>query len=721
MGELGGSIRKEAIADPWAAFPIVDTSPDPWAAFPLAEPDGSRATPSQPSPEPRTVDAGGTTTRDCPCAETGSGAAATPATPAATTGKGIVDPKLLVWDRGGQDALGKPPATTTPAAPKVSLSDALLDVPASAASGLRKGITNLVGLPVGAANWALSKVPGLGDYLSSDAPIGGAASLDNAARLGGLVPQYTPQTGVGRFVDRAAQDVGAAMVPVTAGAAITRALGSEGVRALQSFQASNPGTWLPGVAKSLGAPMVAAPVRTAVKELSTSAGAGAGAAAANQIFGPDNWVAELLGGIGGASATAIGRGIASHIGTVGAAVTGSPKYASRVVNENVADTLASNSDIVARQAANAPPGIGMNTDPLVSALRESALVESAVPGFRATAANRTGDAGLGALEAARARGPNQGRFTDAAGANNTAVERAVGEVAPTQPSAALSDAMQAERTHRISDADALAQMFGKEADTASAPLVVNTTRAERGGAIREDLTAARDAARGKTDAAYSDLRNGAGFADAQGSGANLQAAVNDARDTLTETRKGLLPESTINRVLAIAKPDAAPSAGILDASGNPIARPPTDKAVDLTEVVDLDSELSRLQRAAAADPRAEKGGRNAAEAIGRVRTSLDDYLQGAMTPSQRDEQQQCAHQTADRTPARVRRRDKFVQFRLAQSAPVTGRGGFDSRRLLLVLLRHIVPLSAPPWGGCAYCFFRVSDGSVPPPELSCHG
>ncbi|OWY03360.1 hypothetical protein [Thioclava sp. IC9] len=584
--------------DPWAAFPLADAvgnirpADDPWRDFPIVQPAGNDPWANFPMAE---------------------GAAQPPATPAAPA-----TPSYVQAGRGGVEAPA--PAQTQPAPqPDDGLLSALgtgaLDIGASAASGFRQGISNLIGLPVDAANWTLSKVPILGDYLSSEAPVGGSASIDNALRYGGAVPKYEPQSGVGRFADRAMQDVGAAAVPVIAGGALARALGAEGVRALESFAASKPQTWLPGVAKNIGAPMAAAPAQTAAKELAMGAGAGAGAATANEVFGPDNWVAELLGGIGGAGATAIGRGVASHVGTIGSAITGSPKYASRVVNERVADTLASNSDLVARQSVDAPPGTGMNTDPLVAALREPAPVENVVPGFRATTANRTGDAGIGALEAARARGPNQGRYTDALGANNAAVERATGEMAPTQPSAALSDAMQAERSRRLSEADALAQMFGQEADRAAAPFGVNTTRAERGGAIREDLAAARDVARGQTDAAYENLRNSTGFSGAQGSGDALRAAVADAKGTLTETRKGLLPEATIDRVL-----------NSLD-EGAPVS---------LTEVVDLDSELSRLQRAALADPRAEKGGRNAAEAIGRVRSALDDYLQGAMTSEQRD-------------------------------------------------------------------------------------
>ncbi|WGT48909.1 hypothetical protein [Thioclava nitratireducens] len=583
--------------DPWAAFPLADAvdnirpADDPWRDFPIVQPAGNDPWASFPM---------------------AGGASQPPVTPAAPA-----TPNYVQAGRGGVEAPA--PAQTQPAPqPDDGLLSALgtgaLDIGASAASGFRQGISNLMGLPVDAANWTLSKVPVVGGYLSSETPVGGAASIDKALRYGGAVPTYEPQTGVGRFADRAMQDVGAAAVPVVAGGALARSLGAEGVRALESFSATHPETWGPGIAKNLAAPMAAAPARTAAKELAVGAGAGAGAATANEIK-PDSWVAELLGGIGGASAVGIGRNVAGNIGNIWRAVSGSPKYTSRVVEENAADTLASNSDMVARQSVDAPLGTGMNTDPLVAALREPAPVESVVPGFRATAANRTGDAGLGALEAARTRGPNQGRFTDAAAANSTAVERAVGEVAPTQPSAALSDAMQAERSRRLSEADALAQMFGQEADRAAAPFGINTTRAERGGAIREDLTAARDAARGQTDAAYDNLRNSTGFAGAQGSGDALRAAVANAKGTLTETRKGLLPEVTIDRVL-----------NSLD-EGAPVS---------LTEVVDLDSELSRLQRAALADPRAEKGGRNAAEAIGRVRTALDDYLQGAMTPEQRD-------------------------------------------------------------------------------------
>lgn len=571
-----------AAADPWAQFPMAPTPPSPPA--PATPPAGFDAFPE-----------------------------------ADTTIK-----EVLRGDRA--DAQGDAYADTGP--------NPFGDIAASAASGVRQGFANFLGLPVDILNMA----PMLGNLLPgeqgfgpiSENPVGGSASLDALFRLGGAVPEYEPETASGRFVERAGQDIGAALVPIGAGGAVARRLGAEGIRQL------GPGVGN-AVARNLGAPMAAAPRQTAMRELTSGAGAGIGAATANEVFGPDNWIAELLGGVGGAGAAAMGRGIIEHGGTVAAAATGSPKYASRVVNENVANTLASNSDIVARGAADLPPGTALNTDDLVRALQQEADVERAVPGFKATSANRSGDAGLGALEAARARGGNQGRFSDAQRANAQTVERALGEVAPTENAARFSSELGLERNRRLTDADMLAQQAAQQADTAARPLMPQSTPAARGGAIREGLTDAEQAATGRVNAAYDRLRSGTDFADATGSGQGLRDAVDSARATLTETRKGLLPEDTINRVLAIAGDEIPPQpTGVLDASGRPIMGPATPpKPVDLAEVVDLDSELGRLQRAALADPRAERGGRNAAEAIGRIRDQLDGYMQASMTPEQR--------------------------------------------------------------------------------------
>ena len=545
----------------------------------------------------------------------------------------------------------------TPTSPRAdrpkAVDSTFMDVLTSAEDGIRQGVSAVVGLPVDAVNNAprlANLLPGVDDVGPiSETPVGGSASIDNLLRFGGLVPDYEPQTGPGKFANRAAEDVGASLVPVGLGGLLAK-LGYGQVPATGN-RAQRTVT---NISNNMARPMAAAPTRTASKEMAYGMAAGTGAATGGAVT-DDSWWGELLGSLLGVGTLAAGTGIFDAAKDVGNAVFGGPgsKYASRVVNENVADTLLANSDTAARGAANMPEGAPVNADPLIDALTAPAQIEGAIPGYQASSANRTGDAGLSALEEARSRGgTNTQRYKDRNVANQQSIEDALSEVAPTQPSQRFSGELALERDRRLMDAGTAAQNAEGAADVAAEGLNVTTTRAERGGAIREGFDTAREAARTETREAYApfdEMTQGA-----QGSGAALKTAVDEAQSTLTETRKGLLPESVISRVTRLVGDETpAQPSGLLDQYGNPMMGQPTPPAdIDIQEVLDLDSELGRLQRAAQADPRAEKGGRNAAEAIGRVRDALNTFVDGSLTPEQRTA-------LADAKAAKTREADAF--------------------------------------------------------------
>ncbi|EKX59536.1 hypothetical protein D516_2691 [Rhodobacter sp. AKP1] len=470
----------------------------------------------------------------------------------------------------------------------------------------------------------------------SEDPVTVTDSLNWLGRGFGLTPEYQPKTGLGKAVERMSEEIGAAALP--AGIAVQQAgrMGKAGVSALRDLRLADPTSYGQGLAKMFLRPAAADAGRFVAQEVGIGAGAGLGAALTNALAGNEDrenpWI-DLAGAVSGATATGLASAILPRVRDVFAAAAGSPTYASSYVKEGVAAQLAANSDLVAKQLEPGNLHQPLDTDPLVARLLSTPDVEEAVPNFRPTTAEAAGDFGLLNLENARSGADNAALYRARRGDNIEAVEDALRASVPSEPSSRFTAELGFERNRRLTDAELAALVASREADAASGSLAVTSTRPERGGAIREGIDAASEAAKSRVSEAY----RASGAADVPVDPVAVRQRIDEAVASLSEVRKGLLPEDTIERVRRLGQGESteAPT-GLLDALGKPMTRPTAPPApVRMDEVLSLRDELRRLQRAALADPRAERGGRNAAEAIGRVVGALDGYIDEALPPDQK--------------------------------------------------------------------------------------
>ncbi len=440
---------------------------------------------------------------------------------------------------------------------------------------------------------------------------------------------YQPQTWQGRIAGRISEELGAAVPIVGTAVGVGQRMSRTAIDAMPSFAWRNPATYAPGAAKSLLAAGRANPTALAAQEAIISSGAGLGAGVANEVFDNEDrenmWI-DLLGAVGGAGLMGIASAVLPRLRDIGAAAGANPKYTSGYVNEAVAAELAANSSRAARQLAPNDLARPVDTDPLVEALTSNPAIADAIPGFQPTTAEVLRDPGLRGLQESRARAQNPSAelFRIREDDNAQAVEGALREVAPSRPASVLREELQVEANRRVGEAEAAAAAAARDADRAVAPLTPATTRVERGDAIRENISAAEEAAAAQRRAAY----EASGASAVPVDPTEVRAVIDEAARGLTQVRQGLLPQDTLERVRRLADGGAGPEpTGILDALGQPIMRAAAPaEPVRMAEVLDLYSELGRLERAALADPRANQGGANAAEAIGRVRTALRGYI-----------------------------------------------------------------------------------------------
>lgn len=550
-----------------------------------------------------------------------------------------------------------PPAPAQPAEP--SLIDTIMsgldyadDTAAIGLTGARKGVSAVLGLPVDAVNnlprvanilpgvdgvGPISERPFLGSEMI-DALIGapadvGATVYNEAAEAVGSDSRVAgregpvPQDIFQRGVRRVGQEVGAAAVPAGAAIATAERVGRAGARAL------------PGMIGNYVESAAVNPARFAGKEATVAAGAGTGGAAANEITrasgGDPNsasgQLADLFGALTGAATVGIGGALGRGLGQTFNALRQNPNYVDQVVKDAVVERVG--------QAASLPgsdvPGGAFDTTSLVDEIMRPSQPRASdiIPGYQDTLADRTRNPGIASLEYGRAAGPSSGAYTQRRSANTEAVDQAMSSIEPQATPGMLRDELVSERDRRLMDA-VMGRDTAAEAATEAARRVTPTsTPGQRGSTVREGLETARDAARARTEDAYA----AADVAGQQVDPAPLSQALDDAVAGLTEVERGLVPQGVIDRVRRLGAPleDGAQPTGILDASGNPIMREPAGpEPVRLKEATDLKSELQRLQRAALATPREERGGRNAARVLGQMVDTVDGFISSNLTPDQ---------------------------------------------------------------------------------------
>ncbi|WP_068314923.1 hypothetical protein [Polycladidibacter hongkongensis] len=374
------------------------------------------------------------------------------------------------------------------------------------AAGFTDGFSNLVGLPVDLVNSALGAVglpvsdkPFLGGDFVKEALYAPSelASLASGRtdKYGDFTAQATDpnrySTGQ-RVFGRVADEFGGAALPVAGAWAGASKLGREGAKQL----AVHGGNFVQRMAGEAAETIASNPAKALAAEIGTSAAAGTGAGVAKEIT--DNPVGELLGailGVAGAGAlTGLGRSVKNTV----SAVTGSKSYSDDLVEGAVADQLLRSADTTAELATSNPDAVDARS--LMRALRAPAAAENAVSGFKATAADRTGDPGLASLEYERQSGPNSARFTSARDANAEAVDDALMGTRPDTEASAFSDALREGVVNEIDTAMRHAEELDSKAVQAESTITPRMTDEQRGGVLRHKLQAnleeAREAERG---------------------------------------------------------------------------------------------------------------------------------------------------------------------------------------------------------------------------------
>ena len=549
---------------------------DPWAAFPMAQQPAAPSAPAAVAVPPEFAGPSGEDLRIEPARPPRADAVPTPAAPAATP----------VADQGWMEYLANSLGIT--------------------ADGLTKGVTNVAGLPVDAINASpmlLNLLPGdQGFGPISDYPIGGSRSLYDALdyasdgiyaglTMGGERPDApTPQDGFQRVLGRTAEEIGGAAVPMAGLLGAAARTGVQGARELGP------------ISRMFVEPAAVNPASFVTKEATAATAAGMGAGLANEATGNQDrsnpWI-DMLGAFGGAGIASTGEAVLRGMTDLGAAATGSTRYANEIVRQRVADTLVDNSSALGAQVDAAVPGAPINTDPLVDAITRASRAEELVPGFQASTADRAGDAGLAALESARARN-NPGAYRARTDANTAAVEGAMSGMAPQETPGAFREALETQRGAALNDAAAATDAAQTMYNQAIAPLQPTMTAEGRGAYMREALQSASD----RTKAALSELWApinasreavpAAPYADAFG---GVDAGLGRA-----ETRR--------------FRPTEADDFTALMAEGDQVA---------LNEVTGIRSALTDAQREAAASGRSSE-----ARVIGQYVDALDGAMEGTL-------------------------------------------------------------------------------------------
>lgn len=493
--------------------------------------------------------------------------------------------------------------------------------------GERTGFTGSTADRIVSANPVLSAPGRIVDALAGAQPYVGSEALhgymDTANRatadaLGVSRPVEKGQNFIERGVNRVGQEIGAAALPIAGAVGYGAKIGVDAARNL------------PALARMFVEPAAINPARFASKEIATAAAAGSGAAGVNEATGAatadkkSGWQAagDIVGAIMGAGALGTARVVGGPTKDIWQAITpwNRDRFSNDVVKNTVVDRIINNADTLPKVE-----GQPVDTAPLVNAINRGARVDATIPGFKDSIADRTGDPGLAALEYSRQSGQGAGQFTARRTENTAAVDNAMNRNAPDGNPADLRAELELERGRRLTDAEIQAINAREEAARAAGVVTPQSTPAQRGNTVRTALEDARGAARDQTEAAYANADVARRPIDA----AELSATIDNAIAPLTEVERGLLPQATLDRVRRLGQTgEQAPTpTGILDEYGNPITRPPeAPPPVDMKEATDLLSELGRLERAALADPRAEKGGRNAARVIGQVSDAVEGFV-----------------------------------------------------------------------------------------------
>lgn len=593
-------------------------------------------------------------------------APAKPAPVDAATGRAMASPITPPAYYDGTVAPG-PRAAAAPAG-TTSASDAageddpvnswLLDVAASGAKGVREGLTAIPDAAVHAVNNAprllnLPKMlPGMEDAYPSVGSITDAgAAFDNWIGGDGTfsVPEgtrtapvtlrdatggfgaldYEAQTGAGRFAERVGNEIGASTLPV-AGAL---RFGERFVSAPGMGGAAHEGM------RQLVEPFVRRPGAAVSKEMAGATAAGVGAASANAahdaVTGGEGgtWWTDLLGGVGGLGAAALGDGLTRSVANIGRHVTNSPKHRDMIAGEAVADRLVDNSTTMQAERFAGRP---LDAEVLARRLEMPTQLEGLVPDYRAGTADRSGDSGIRSL-AYNTEALAPGAANTRREQNMSAVGDYIRDLQPDGNAPAFLETVRDAAGNIIDTARGAAGAARSRFDDAADAARPRMQPIDRGQAIRDDMTAVYDQRRGEYRQAYGE-RDAAMAGDRIDARAPYQALRTEADRMTTFERDAYVPADVMNSARQQAPGEAAPQpTGLVDMFGQPVMRPGPDSPTEipLTEALSLRQGLTTKQREALGAGRAPEH-----RALTRLSDALRQRIDDAMSPETRalDEQ-----------------------------------------------------------------------------------
>jgi hypothetical protein len=488
------------------------------------------------------------------------------------------------------------------------------------ARGVANGVTNVLTLPQALgeginnlAQWGAEQagapeaVVNAAGYIN---PIGhiwpsaegvkaaGETVNNSVASLFGVEPPRGSEGMAERVTERVGEEMGAAALPV---------VGVMGKYAGKGLAAAKEA---PAIARFFGAEAAAVnPSAYLAKEASFAAAAGSGAAAANETFGRGP-VTDLAGALGGAGLYGIGSSVGRSMTDIGRAFFGNGSYADEVVRDAVMRDLAAGAGITAK------PGDAPDITSIINAT-EGPRVSDTIPGYQESLADRTKIPGIAAMEYSRQSGPNAGTYTAQRAANTEAVDAAMRPIEPQGTPGQFSSALNETRAAQLDSVAESARQASTAFENATRALTPVMTGEGRGANIRTALEDASDAARAVVAQAWEPVNSSTARMDV----APLSESFDQVRADTPEALQPLLPTAGDVPARLTTPGQPAQPTGILDASGNPIMRPPSPPIGEqpLAEIMGIRSALSNDLRRQGITPQER---RLVDEHIAR----LDDYL-----------------------------------------------------------------------------------------------
>lgn len=295
-------------------------------------------------------------------------------------------------------------------------------------------------------------------------------------------PDTAPRDMPERFLSRIAEEVGASAIP----------LGIMARGAQVAARAAPVGSAVARTAQNTARAITG-------RELGLAASAGAGAQLSNELFtedGEGTFASDLGGSLAGSIGVPTVGALTAPVRNIVANAT-NPMYATDTAKRAIVDQVAGAADTM--RGTN-------DTSQLADALRQPSQLEQAIPGYRAGAAERTGDRGLAVFEDDVNRvvaGPQSRRAQENTAAVNTQIDRLAPEGDAGRFRLDLERGVEASVNDVIRAAeDAQSQYTAALRDVT--PQMDNA--AARGSVIRQELAAKRDAALAAIDDMYRQVR-----------------------------------------------------------------------------------------------------------------------------------------------------------------------------------------------------------------------